>query len=156
MNANFAKMCRRTGGYSFPWLIKIYDKNNTEALYFINDTQDRIYETITYKASSFSFTPGRDESGFGGGDQLEIAVSEMDAEQNKIIDMIETYRVICLDVIGCLLEDGTISEVKTFSNSYGSVEWDGKKAKFSFERDDRLDMTFPALVFSHYNNRGNA
>ena len=155
MPANFEKMCRRTGSYSLPWLIRLYDKAETESLYFINDTQDRIYETVTYKKSSFSFIPGSDASGFNGGGSLEIAVSEMDFDQNKIIDMIETYRVICLQVIGCLLQDGTISEVKTFNNSYGSVEWDGKRAKFSFDRDDRLDMTFPALIFSHYNNRGN-
>ena len=75
MPANFEKMCRRTGSYSLPWLIRLYDKAETESLYFINDTQDRIYETVTYKKSSFSFLPGSDASGFNGGGSLEIAVS---------------------------------------------------------------------------------
>ena len=155
MPVSFEKMCRRTGGYSLPFLIKLYDKDETESLYFINDTQDRVYETVTYKATAFEYIPGKDETGFGGGGSLNIAVTELDSEMTKIIDMIETYRVICLEVTGCLLEDGTVTEIKTFSNSYGSVDWDGKSARFTFDRDDRLDMTFPALVFSHYNNRGN-
>lgn len=155
MTSNFEKMCRRTGGYSLPFLIKLYDINNTEELYFINDVQDRVYETKTYKAATFEYFPGKDETGFGGGGTLNIAVTELDPELNKIIDLIETYRVICLDVVGCLLEDGTINEIKSFTHDYGTIDWDGKSAQFRFERDDRLDMTFPALVFSHYNNRGN-
>ena len=36
-------------------------------------------------------------------------------------------------------------------NTFGSVSWDGKKATFNFEKDDRLDMTFPALIFNNDN-----
>lgn len=155
MTSNFERMCRLTGGYSLPFLIRLHDIDDTESVYFVNDVQDREYEAVTYKAATFEYFPGKDEAGFGGGGSLNIAVTELDTELNKIIDLIETYRVICLDVVGCLLEDGTISEIKSFSHDYGSVEWDGKTAQFRFDRDDRLDMTFPALVFSHYNNRGN-
>lgn len=151
----FELMSRRTGSYSLPWLIRLYDIDETEELFFINDTQDRVHETVTYKKSSFNYQPGKSEIGFTGTATLEIAVPETDEEQNKIINLLETYRVICLDVIGCLLKDGTISEIKAYSHKYGTANWDGKQAKFSYNREDILDMTFPALVFSHYNNKGN-
>lgn len=151
----FELMSRRVGGYSLPWLIRLYDINETEELFFINDTQDRIHETVTYHKSSFMYQPGKSEQGFTGKATLDIAVTETDEEQNKIIDLIETYRIICLDVIGCLLKDGTVYEIKAYTHKYGKVDWDGKQAKFAYDREDILDMTFPALVFSPFNNKGN-
>lgn len=154
MPANFEKMCRRTGAYSLPWLIRLFDKAGEVSLRFINDTQDREFGGNTYKASSFAYLPAPSVVGFSGGGSLEIAITENDDEQNQIIDLIEEHRIVCLDVVGCLIEDGTVSVIKEYHHSYGSVEWDGKKASFKFDRDDRLDMTFPALIFSHYNCRG--
>ena len=152
MNANFEKMCRRTGGYSLPWLVRLSNEAGDVNLHFVNDTQARTYGGNTYAASAFDYTPNEDQSGFGGGGTLSIET----ASNNSIIQMIESYYGIRLQVIGVLLDDGTVSEIKTFQHHYGSAKWNGKQADFTFERDDRLDMTFPALVFSHYNNRGNA
>ena len=155
MPEQFEMLTRRAGGYSVHWLIRIYDINETEELFFINDTQDRVYETVTYKKSSFDYQPGRSEQGFTGKATLEIAIPETDSEQNKIIDFLETYRVVCLDVIGCLLEDGTVYETHAYTHKYGNANWDAKTAKLQYDREDILDMTFPALVFSPFNNKGN-
>jgi len=149
VNANFEKMCRRTGGYSLPWLIRIYDDDNTVNLYFINDTVGRVYGGNTYVATTFSYQPNSEVNGFDGGGSLDITVTD-----NALITMIESYRSIRLDVIGALQADGDITPVKTFMCHYGNVSWNGKKATFNFDQDDRLDMTFPALVFNSYNCRG--
>lgn len=33
MNANFEKLAQREGGYSLPYLVHLYDKNGTDALF---------------------------------------------------------------------------------------------------------------------------
>ena len=52
---------------------------------------------------------------------MEIVVTD-----NSIINLIETYRNIKLDVVGVLVEDGTISEIKTFKASLrvGKLGWE--------------------------------
>jgi len=87
VNANFEKMCRRTGGYSLPWLIHLYDDDATVNLYFVNDTVGWVYDGHTYVASTFSYTPGSESHGFDGGGSLEITVTD-----NALIELIETYR----------------------------------------------------------------
>lgn len=151
MNANFAKMCRRTGGYSLPWLVTL--SSNTKTLYFINDAKDRAHGGNTYKASTFEYLPSPQEQGLCGGGTLDIAAADA-GSVDSIIALVQSASTIALEVVGVLLEDGTISEIKTFSHSYGTVRLDGRRASFTFEKDDRLVMSFPALMFSHYNNRG--
>lgn len=154
MNANFELMCRRTGGYALPWLIRLYDDDETESLYFVNNSDSITYGGNTYVASTFTYTPNASEDGFGGGGTLEIAVGE-NGPETDILDMIQTYRSVRLDVIGVLSDNGTVTEVKTYANHYGSITWTAKKATFDFDKDDRLEMTFPALIFNASNNRGN-
>ena len=151
MNANFERMCRRAGGYSLPWLIAL--SNGVKTLRFINDVQPRIYGANTYAASTFAYAPNPEEHGFCGGGTLEIAAADAN-DVNGIIALVQSASAISLTVVGVLLEDGTVSEIKTFSHSYGTVRLNGRDASFSFERDDRLGMSFPALIFTHYNNRG--
>jgi hypothetical protein len=148
----FDSLFRRTGGYSLPWLITIGNGDTT--LYYINDTVDREYSGETYKARTFEYTPNPEEHGFIGGGTLEIATADA-WEVDSINAFIESSSQVSMTVIGILLDDDSVTELKTFYHSYGSVQWDGKKASFSFDADDRLTMTFPALIFSHYNNRGN-
>lgn len=151
MNANFERMCRRAGGYSLPWLIEL--SNGVKTLRFINDVQSRIYGGHTYVASTFNYTPNPQENGLSGGGTLDIAAADA-GDANGIIPLVQNATSIILEVVGVLLEDGTVSEIKTFSHSYGTVRLNGRDASFSFERDDRLGMSFPALIFTHYNNRG--
>jgi hypothetical protein len=151
VNANFERMCRRAGGYSLPWLIEL--SNGVKTLRFINDVQSRIYGGHTYVASTFNYTPNPQENGLSGGGTLDIAAADA-GDANGIITLVQNATSIILEVVGVLLEDGTVSEIKTFSHSYGTVRLNGRDASFSFERDDRLGMSFPALIFTHYNNRG--
>ena len=152
MNINFLRLCARSGGYSLPWLITIAGASTT--LRFINDLTDRVYAGHTYKASTFSYQPNARDSGMSGGGSLRIAAADAN-EVESVIALIESAASLQLDVVGILLDSGDVSEVKTFSHTHGTVRWNGREATFSMEADDRLSMTFPALIFSHYNNRGN-
>lgn len=152
MNLNFLRMCSRNGGYSLPWLITITSPLTT--LRYINDVSDIVYGGNTYKASTFNYNPSASDSGMSGGGSLQIAAADAN-EAESIIALIESAISIQLDVVGLLLESGDVSEIKAFSHSNGTVTWNGRTATFTMEADDRLSMTFPALIFSHYNNRGN-
>lgn len=148
MNASFEKMCRRNGSYSLPYLITL--SAGGQVIRFVNNNTDLQYEGNTYSAGSFLYTPNAEELGFSGGGSLEIAVIG-----NSIIDLIEQNRGVTLRVIGALCEDGSVTPITSFSHHYGKVRVTKTKAVFTFEKDDRLDMTFPALIWSRVNNRGN-
>lgn len=152
MNANFAKMCRRSGGYSLPWLITITDGITT--LRFINDVNDLTHDSVLYKASTFGYEPNPTDNGFTGGGSLQIAAADAN-EVGSLIALIETATNLQFIVNGILLDGGVVNELKIFQHQHGTVRWDGRRASFTFDPDDRLSMTFPALIFSHYNNRGN-
>jgi hypothetical protein len=152
VNANFARLCRRSGEYSLPWLVTIVSGAMT--LRFINDVDDLTYNSHIYKASTFDYSPNPSDTGFSGGGSLQIAAADAN-EVGSLIALIESAVSISFTVNGILLDDGTVSEIRMFEHQHGTVRWDGRTASFTFETDDRLAMTFPALVFSHYNNRGN-
>lgn len=151
MNASFEKLCRRNGAYNLPWLIYLHDQANNIQMRFVNNTSNIVYDENTYQAGCFKYSSTAGEHGFSGGGTLEISVVG-----NSVIDLIETYRAIKLEVIGTLCEDGTVTAIKTFSHHYGKVKVSRTKASFTFEKDDRLTMTFPALVWNSFNNRGNS
>ncbi len=148
----FNLMSRRNGAYSLPYLIKLYDPTETLVMHFVNNTENITYDGITYTATAFEYSPNASESGFTGGGTLKIAVKD-----NQVIDLIETYSEVKLDVIGILNKsDGSITELRTYNHHYGEVSCDRTTATFTFTRDDRLDMTFPALIWNAANNRGNS
>ena len=151
MNASFEKLAQQHGRYSLPYLIKLHDSENKIFMRFVNDTKNVTFNGKLYTAGTFRYTPNASEQGFSGGGSLEISV-----QGNAVIDLIETYRDVRLEVVGCIMQDGTIIEVKSFRHHYGKVKTDRATAKFTFEKDDRLSMTFPALIWSAFNNRGNA
>ena len=150
MNINFAKLCRRTGGYKLAWLITLSDPDDTTILRVVNNNADVVYGGHTYTASTFNYLPGEAVHGMDGGGTLDIVVTD-----NAVIDIIETYRSVKLEVVGVLV-DSTVSEVQGFSHTWGSVSWDGKKASFTFEKDEKLTMTFPSILLDPSINRGNA
>jgi len=116
----------------------------------VNNNADVVYGGHTYTASTFNYLPGEAVHGMDGGGTLDIVVTD-----NTVIDIIETYRSVKLDVVGVLV-DSTVSEVQGFSHTWGSVSWDGKKASFTFEKDEKLTMTFPSILLDPSINRGNA
>lgn len=151
MNGTIAKLFSLNGSYSLPYLINLHDKNRHIDMYFVNDTESHSYDNVTYEAEAFNYQPNASEYGFTGGGTLEISVVG-----NQVIDLVERYSDITLEVMGVLQDNGTITPINHFRHHNGKVSLDRNKATFTFSRDERLDMTFPALIFNSQNNRGNA
>lgn len=151
MAADFEKLIQRRGAYSLPYLIHLYDDGGKISLYFINDVKDVSFGGNTYKAAAFSYTPNAAVMGFSGGGTLSI-----ETDGNYVINLTDNNYTIRLDVIGALMEDGSVTEIRTYSHRYGKASFSKGKCDFTFDKDDRLQMTFPALIWSHLNNRGNS
>lgn len=151
MNDLFYELTRRNGGYSLPYLIHIFDEKEEEKrkfeMFFINSQNDIQFEEKTYKSGTFSYKSNNAENGFDGGGKLEIAVKD-----TQIVNMKSIY----LNVIGVLNKKGNVQKIKTFSHHYGKIEGNKTKVSITFEKDDRQSMTFPSLIWSPINNRGNA
>ena len=157
MNVNFAKLCRRTGGYKLAWLIDLKVQVHfpsgdvyVTALRAVNNNEDVSFGGKTYSAATFNYTPGEAVHGMDGGGTLDIAVTD-----NSVINNIELYRSVKLEVVGVLV-DSAVTEIQGFSHTWGSVSWDGKKASFTFEKDEKLTMTFPSILLDPSISRGNA
>ena len=142
---NLWKKLAQGGGYSLPFLVKIAAPDGSGALYLINDNVSLEYNGNTYKPSSFEYTPN--DTGEGS---FSIEVVEHDT----IIDLLENYYELNIEVIGVLNGD-EVEEIGSWRHKYGTAVWDGKQLEVTLDQDDRLEMTFPALIFNSYNNRGN-
>ena len=132
------------GGYSLPYLLHIYDATNN--IYIINDNADLNYDGHLYKASTFNYSPDN-----RGGASLDVEI----IESNKIINILESNIEFKVEAVGVLYDD-QVTPIQQFTHRYGSATWDGERLQIKLKPDDRLDMTFPALIFNSYNNRGNA
>lgn len=156
MSSALTQLFSFNGKYSLPYLIHLYGsytkngETQTIDMRFINDVKSCQYDGQTYKAEAFNYTPNASEYGMTGGGTLEISVVG-----NQIIDLVEQCRSITLEVVGCMMEDGTITELRQFKHKNGTIKVNRNTATFTFKRDERLDMTFPALVWNTQNNRGN-
>lgn len=145
------KLMQACGTYSLPVLIHLYTKDKTVDLYYVNDVKKVSYGGHTYEPGAFEYTPNPCSNGFDGGGKLSIA-----ARENKIIPMLDTYREVFLEAVGGLDEGGNVEAFEFHSHHYGSVSVADGKAEFTFEKDDRLSMQFPALIWNRQNNRGNS
>lgn len=132
------------GGYSLPYLLHIRDARGD--IYLVNDTKDLTYEGITYKASTFNYSPSD-----GGEAGLEV---ELQDAGSGIINVLESNYALDVSVTGLFLEGGDVFEIKRWTHRYGTATWDGKGLKINFNSEDRMGMTFPGLIFNSYNNRG--
>jgi len=151
MNINFERLCRLTGHYSLPFLVDI--SNGSKTIRFINDTQSMNYMGNNYLASTFEYIPNADIYGMSGGGILRITAADA-GNPNGVIAVVQEGENFNIKVIGLLYEKGNVQKLKGFEHTFGTVNLDGRTAEFEFLKDDRLDMTFPALIFSHYNTRG--
>lgn len=143
------KLAQRNGAYSLPFLIEIKNHDETEGIRLANDTKNIEFENKIYLASTFTFSPSDAILGFDGGGRLSITVVD-----NNLIELIESNTNLKINVVGVILDD-EVTPIQIFRSLYCTVRWNGISADFEFEKDDRLEMTFPALIFNHYNNRGN-
>ncbi len=160
----FQFLTERSAAYSLPWLIKLKgkDENNDDwELLFVNNNDAITFEGETYQASSFSYIPNADMHGFTGGGVLEIennfdlfSQSEYTTGNNNV--EFEAVGVIVNTTFNSSGVAGyDIHKLDSFKHKYGKLSGSRKKLKYSFETDDRLNMTFPALIFNGSNNAGN-
>lgn len=142
---NVYKYLANGGGFNLPYLLHVYDPDEKVSLYLINDNKDFCYEGHTYSASNFTYTPNTE-----GDSSLSIEI----VKQDKIIDLLEDNYYLNVEVIG-IFNGEEVEPIGQFKHKYGEGTWDGKKLEMKLNKDDRGDMSFPALTFNSYNNRGN-
>lgn len=136
------------GAYSLPYLIQFTCEQNI--LLFVNSNEDVVFNNNTFKAATFEYIRP-DIMGDGG----SLKISGM---KNSLIEFLEdSDNQMRLDVVGILLENGDIEELRSWTHMYGTVTYNDKmEISFTLESDDRLKMTFPPYKFDTDNNRGNA
>lgn len=139
------------GNFTLPFLLK-FTHPTAGKVCLINDNKSLTFESNTYEPANFTYNPPDDT-----GSNANLEISSVPNE-NNLFEFIENsdykYR---LDVVGALLEDGTVQKIKLYSHFYGSVSADKTgKINFTLGADDRKDMTFTPYVFDTDNNPGNA
>ena len=142
---NIYKELAEGGGYNLPYLLHLFDPEETTHIYLINDNADMAYNGQVYAASNFTYSPNRD-----GDSTLSVEIVEHD----EIIDLLENNYYLRVEVIG-IFNGEEVEEIGLYKHKYGEGTWDGMKLELKLNKDDRGGMTFPALIFNSYNNRGN-
>lgn len=142
---NVYKELAEGGGYNLPYLLHLFDPTETTHIYLINDNADFEYNGVTYAASNFTYKPNIE-----GESQLSVEIVEHD----EIIDLLENNYFFNAEIIG-IFNGETVEEIGQYRHKYGEGTWDGAKLEIKLSKDDRGEMTFPALTFNSYNNRGN-
>ncbi|WP_147613006.1 hypothetical protein [Treponema pectinovorum] len=141
---NLYKQLVEGGGYNLPFLVHIYDKNNH--IYLINDNKDKQYKGQIYASSSFSYSPAREsDSSFS----IEIV------EHSEIIEILENNESLNFEFIG-IFNGEEVLTLGNYFHRYGTAEWSGGELQIKLSKDERGGMTFPALIFNSFNNRGNS
>lgn len=130
------------GVFTLPFLLHIYD--DTTNIYLINDNTDLSYNGHTYKAASFLYTPAAN-----GDATLEASVYD----NVELLNIIERTRRFNCELIG-VYKGGQIVQLNAYRHQYGEAVWDGDRFQIKLDADDRGNMTFPALIYNSYNNRG--
>lgn len=130
------------GLFNLPFLLHIYDDNTH--IYIINDNENLMYGDHIYAAASFNYTPSTN------GDAT-LACDIFD--KPDLLNYINRNRRFNCDLVG-IYRGGEIVPLETYRHQYGEATWDGVKFEIKLNGDDRGNMTFPALIFNSYNNRG--
>jgi hypothetical protein len=143
---NIFRQLSEGGGYNLPYLVNLYSPDGAADFYLINDNQNMEYNGHTYAASNFTYTPSTDGSATFN---VELA------EHDEIIEILEDNYYFHVDVIG-VFNGESVEAISMHRHKYGEATWDGAKLEMKLNKDDRGSMTFPALIFNSYNNRGNS
>ena len=142
---NIYKQLAEGGGYNLPFLVHLSNPENTLHIFLINDNKDMSYKGQTYSASNFTYRPNT-----SGDSSFSVEL----VEHSSIIDLLEDNYYFKVEVIG-IFNGEEVEPLGLFKHKYGEATWDGMKLEMKLNKDDRGDMTFPALIFNSYNNRGN-
>lgn len=130
------------GLFNLPFLLHIYD--DSTHIYIINDNENLTYGGHTFAAASFDYTPNTN-----GDASLSCDIFD----KPDLLNYINRNRVFNCDLIG-VYRGGEIVQLETYRHNYGDATWDGVKFEIRLDGDDRGNMTFPALIYNNYNNRG--
>lgn len=136
------------GGFSIHHLIKLSNIDDTQSVYLCDNNEALVYDGITYLASNFTYNVS-----FDGSATLQI---ELVKGGNAIINIIEDNHNLKLDVKRLLIKQNSTQLLSNFYHYYGKASWDSSQATFNFDKDDRLNMTFPCLIWDKYSNKGNS
>jgi hypothetical protein len=130
------------GLFNLPTLLHIYD--DSVNLYLIDDNVNLTYSGHIFQAAAFSYTPSTN-----GDATLECSLFDKPA----LLNYIHRNRQFNCDLVG-VYKGGEVVSLETYRHKYGDATWDGVKFQIKLEGDDRGQMTFPALIYNSYNNRG--
>ena len=130
------------GLFNLPFLLHIYDDETN--IYLINDNVSLTYSGHVFTASSFEYTPSTN-----GDASLSCQISD----KPELLNYINKNRQFNCDLIG-VYRGGEVVPLETYRHQYGDATWDGLKFEIKLSGDDRGNMTFPALIYNSYNNRG--
>ncbi|MCQ2076149.1 MAG: hypothetical protein MJZ20_03805 [Bacteroidaceae bacterium] len=130
------------GLYTMPFLLHIYDEESD--VFLINDNASLTVDNDTYRAASFEYSPNAN-----GDASLEISL----IDNVEIQNISARSRQFNCDLVG-IYRGGEVVKMGTYKHKYGDATWDGSKFKIKLNADDRGNMTFPALIYNSYNNRG--
>lgn len=142
---NIYRQLAEGGGYNLPFLVHLYSSDNTTHIYLINDNQDMTHGGHTYAASNFTYSPNKN-----GDSTFNVGIVEHD----EIIDLLEENEYFNVQVTG-IFNGEKVEAIGQYKHKYGEATWSGAKLEMKLNKDDRGGMTFPALIFNSYNNRGN-
>ena len=130
------------GLFTLPFLLHIYDDDTH--IYLISDNENLSYNGHTFQAAAFSYTPSTN-----GDATLECSLFDKPA----LLNYINKNRSFKCDLVG-VYKGGEVVQLETYRHQYGDATWDGVQFQIKLNGDDRGNMTFPALIFNGYNNRG--
>lgn len=136
------------GGFTIHHLVHLHNVENTMHVYLCDDNVSLEYEDKIYLASNFTYNVDMDTSA-----KLDI---ELVKGGNAIINLLQTStdNLVC-EVKEIFTKNNESVKILEFIHRYGSATWNRQEANFTFEKDDRIDMTFPGLIWDKYSNRGN-
>ena len=130
------------GLFNLPFLLHIYDDDTH--IYIINDNVNLTYGGHTFAAATFDYTPSTN-----GDATLDCELFN----KPELLNYLHKNRQFNCDLVG-VYKGGEVVTLETYRHKYGDATWDGVKFEIKLNGDDRGNMTFPALIYNSYNNRG--
>jgi hypothetical protein len=130
------------GLFNLPFLLYIHD--STTNIYLINDNISLNYSGHLFAAASFDYIPN-----INGDATLTCDIFD----KPELLNYINRNRSFNCDLIG-VYRGGEVVPLETYRHNYGEATWDGVQFEIKLNGDDRGNMTFPALIYNSYNNRG--
>jgi phosphoglycerate-specific signal transduction histidine kinase len=140
MNSIFKLLSGKSGAYNLPYLLNISD-----TIYIVNNNEPVTYLSRVYAASTFTVSVKDD------GD----SVIQIESVSDDLINLLTLNNNITVDIVG-VLNGATVQAIKSYRRLYASATWDNLTATITMPKDDRLEMSIPANIWTTYNNRGNA